>query len=251
MGATLDALHRLQEIETQLHVIHQRMEAKRREVKAQTRRMAEVEQNRGDQHDRMKTLQMEIDRLELDRKGREDEIAKYREQMKITKTNKEYAAIRVQINTLDANNRKLEDRILDLMTQMDQLKAEAGGIQAELDRQKERLDKVNEEYAELEAKTGPQVAKLKAQRVEASDRIPATALEAFERVCGYHESEAMAPVIQPHAKREEYICGGCQMSIPLQMVNALLGSDDIQTCTVCGRILFLEGPVTSDKAAAS
>jgi predicted nucleic acid-binding Zn-ribbon protein len=61
----------------------------------------------------------------------------------------------------------------------------------------------------------------------------------------------MAQIIQPHAKREEFICGGCQMGIPLQKVNAILGTDDIQTCDVCGRILYLEAPAAADKAAAS
>jgi len=251
MGATLDALHRLQAIETQLQALRQQVEGKRREISIQTRRLAELEENYRRQHDRIRQLQMDIDRLELERKSREDEIVKYREQMKTTRTNKEYAALRVQINTLDANNRKLEDRILGLMAQADQLKAESSTIQADRDRQLARLEKLKQELADIEAHTGPRIADLTARREEATFQVPASALEAFERVCEHHESEAMAPILRPHAKREDFICGGCQMSIPLQKVNAILGTDEIQTCDVCGRILYLEAPAAIDKAAAS
>lgn len=251
MGATLDALHRLQAIESKLQAVRHRLEAKRRELRVQSRRLAELEENHGRHHERAMHLQADIDRLELERKSREEEIAKYREQMKTTRTNKEYAAIRVQINTVDANNRKLEERILGLMEQAEQLKAEGEAVRADRDRQAARVQKLQQELADLEAETDPQIAALTAQREEATLDVPATALELFERVCEHHESEAMAQIVQPHAKREEYICSGCQMSIPLQKVNAILGTDEIQKCDVCGRILYLESPAAKDKAAAS
>jgi uncharacterized protein len=251
MGATLDALHRLQAIEHRLQAVRQRLGTKKRELKVQGRRLAELQDNNQRQHERMMQLQAEIDRLELDRKSREEEIAKYREQMKATRTNKEYAAIRVQINTLDANNRKLEDRILDLMSQSDAMKKEGASIQTDRDKQAARVEKLNQDFADLERETNPQIAELMAEREESTSRVPAGALEAFERVCKHHDSEAMAPAVQPHAKREEYICGGCQMGIPLQKVNAIMGTDDIQTCDVCGRILYLDATGAKGKAAAS
>jgi len=83
--------------------------------------------------------------------------------------------------------------------------------------------------------------------------VPATAMEIFRRIADYNDSEAMAQIAKPNAKRDEYICGGCQMSIPLQAVNALTmtTADEVQTCPVCGRILYLEAPAASDQAASS
>jgi len=251
MGATLDALHRLQAIESKLHVLRQRIEAKRREIRVQTRRLTKIRQDDEELHEKLKRQQADIDRLELERKGREEEIAKFREQMKITKTNKEYAALRVQINTLDANNRKLEDRILALMTHADELNVEAETTKKELRHQTERLERLERELAEIELQAGPQIEALLSQREQASYDVPPTALQVFERVAEHHESEAMAQIVRPHVKREGFICGGCQMTIPLEAVNATMNTDDIQTCNVCGRILYLEAPAATDPAATA
>ncbi len=251
MGATLDALHHLQAIETKLHQHREKIKAKRRAIKVQTGRLEKIRDAAREEHEKITRHQADIDRQEVERKSREEEIAKLREQMKITKTNKEYAAIRVQINTLDANNRKLEDRILEMMSQVDEYRAHAGTVDAEVAQQTERLEKLQQELADVEAGSQPQIQDLLAQREEATLHVPATALQTFERMAEYLESEAMAQIVKPNAKREEFICGGCQMTIPLEKVNACMNTDEVQTCDVCGRILYLEAPAATDRAATS
>jgi len=250
MGATLEALHRLQAIETSLYSLREKLQTQRRRIDLQARRVEKVRQSDQEQHDKLVRLQADIDRLELERKTREDEITKFREQMKITKTNKEYAAIRVQINTLDANNRKLEDRILGLMAQFDELKAQAGTIKEDLAQQTERLEKLEADLVDAEAESDPKIKELLDEREEAVFHVPATALQTFQRIAERHESEAMAQVVKPYAKREEFLCSGCQMSIPLESVNAIMNTDEVQTCNVCGRILYLHSPASTDQTAA-
>ena len=65
----------------------------------------------------------------------------------------------------------------------------------------------------------------------------------FERVAEYHEGDAMANVIKPHPKSDEFICGGCHMTITTELVNALMSRDDLQMCNNCGRILYLDKAV--------
>ena len=54
----------------------------------------------------------------------------------------------------------------------------------------------------------------------------------------------MVPVHKLHPKREEYMCGGCNLKVTLEIVNSLQTRDEIQVCKVCGRILFIETPQT-------
>ncbi len=35
-------------------------------------------------------------------------------------------------------------------------------------------------------------------------------------------------------------CGGCNMKVALEIINALQSRDEIQTCSACGRLLYLE-----------
>ena len=101
--------------------------------------------------------------------------------------------------------------------------------------------------AELEAKLSAQIKDLEAQREEASEEVPPEALRTFERARDKHDGEAMAMVEQPHPRRAEYICSGCNMSITLETINSLQSRDDVQVCHVCSRILYLD---TTAKAAA-
>ena len=50
----------------------------------------------------------------------------------------------------------------------------------------------------------------------------------------------MADVQKPHPKRDEFVCGGCHMTITAEAVNALMTRDELQTCNNCGRILYLQ-----------
>jgi predicted nucleic acid-binding Zn-ribbon protein len=63
--------------------------------------------------------------------------------------------------------------------------------------------------------------------------------ETFHRVAERHEGEALAAVEVVNAKRNEYCCGGCNMSVTLQTVLAMRTLDQLQTCGSCGRILYL------------
>ncbi len=242
MGATLDAIYRLQNIELQLKHLREQTEAKKRTVRAHRRRVAALDEQI--QEKRTQTLQQQIqaDRLDLDVKAREADIAKQREMLNRAKTNKEYAAILTQINTSKADNTKLEDRVLNLMTLIDEVKGQVALLQADREREVKRADELDGELAKFEAGISDQIKSLQAQREAASDVIPPQALATFERIAERHEGEAMARVVQPNLKREEFICGGCNMSVTLEQINALQTRDDIQQCNICGRILYIDAP---------
>lgn len=247
MGATLDALHHLQQIESRRHALKNKVYGKRREIRVLKGRVAKIQEKKDGHHEKTKVVQVDADRFELERQSREAEIAKLREQMKITKTNKEYGAIRTQINTLDADNRKLEERVLGLLTQLDDLKAEEEQIDKDLVDQTERFERFKRELVAIEAEVNPKLEELQAQHEEAAYHVPTTALQTFERIAEHNESQALARVTKPNAKRDEFICGGCQMAIPLQSVNAIMSTDEVQTCHICGRILYVEDPTEKDK----
>ena len=70
-------------------------------------------------------------------------------------------------------------------------------------------------------------------------------LSTFQRACERHDGEAMAIVERVHPKRSEYVCSGCNMSVTLEIVNALQSRDEIQTCQICSRILYIESPASA------
>ena len=243
MGATLDALHRLQNIETQLRSLRRQVETKWRSVDARKRRLAALEKQITETHARIKQAQGEADKLELDRKTHEEHIARLREVLNQARTNKEYAAILTQLNTDKAGALKTEDAVLAALGRVDELKKQEAQYRALFDKERSALAEIEQTAKGLEAKLAAQLTDLETQRETAADGIPPEALMLFERACEKHDGEAMATIEQLHPKRAEYTCNGCNMSITLETINALQSSGDaVRICETCSRILYLEAP---------
>jgi len=240
MGATLDALQRLQEIETQLRSVREQIESKRRSVQTHKRRLVSLERQITEVHDLIRKAQAEADRLELQRKTQEEHITRLREMLNRARTNKEYAAILTQLNTDKASTLKLEDAVLSALGRVDGLKKQEADLRASLQKDQARAGEVAQSAAELDARLSQELTGLELQRQEAAGSIPPEALNMFERACERHEGEAMAAVEQVHPKRAEYTCGGCNMSVPLETINALQSRDVVRPCETCLRILYLD-----------
>jgi uncharacterized protein len=240
MGAVLEALQRLQQIETHLRSVRGQIESKHRSLQAHQRRLATLERQIADTHDQTRQAQTHADKVDLDRKSHEEHIKNLRERLNQTKTNKEYAAVLTQLNTDKADALKSEDQVLGAMAKVDDLKKQEADHRAALEKEQGRMSEVKHSVAELEGKLAAQLKDLEARREEAAEAVPPEALRTFTRARDKHEGEALAMIEQPHPRRAEYICGGCNMSIPLEVINALQSRDDVQVCHICSRILYLD-----------
>src|ERR1041385_3617736 len=131
MGATLDALHRLQEIELQIADIRSGIDRKARAVTRQQVRIQALDVKIAALTAAIRHDQIEADRFDLDVKSQEAEIAKLRQALNAVKTNKEYSAILTQLNTNKADNSKIEEKVLLALTQIDAKKKEMAGLHEE------------------------------------------------------------------------------------------------------------------------
>jgi predicted nucleic acid-binding Zn-ribbon protein len=240
MGAILDALHRLQEVELQIAEINRVIQRKVSAVKKQQQRITEIDAKISTQQLSLRTDQMEADRLDLDVKSREAEIAKLRGALNLAKTNKEYSAVLTQLNTTKADNGKNEESVLIKLTALDGKRKLITGLQEERQTEVNRLEEFKTAQSEAENKSRDRLKSLLTARKKAEADVPAAALDRFRRVADKNEGEAMAVIIRTHPKREEYSCGGCNMSITIEQVNAVMSRDEAVLCNVCGKILYLE-----------
>lgn len=240
MGATIDALLQLQKIESKLRSVREQIAAKRRTVQARQGRVAKLEKDIAEIHLTIRQAQAEADRSELDRKTREEHIAKLREALNRTKTNKEYASILTQLNTEKADALKIEDNVLAGMGRVDEARKREQTTRELLDKEKAQVQELVRSAREGEEQLAEEQAELERQRAEAAAQLSPSVLAVFERACDRHEGEAMAMLEKVHPKRAEYVCSGCNMSIPLEIINSLQSKDEVRLCQTCSRILHLE-----------
>lgn len=245
MGATLEALHRLQEVEIQIAEIRSTVERKQRAVRRQRRRIADLDARIQADQNQIRNEQVEADRLDLDVKAREAEITKYRQALQAAKTNKEYSSLLTQLNTLKADGSKVEDRVLALLGQIDKRKAELESVIGERAAEAEKLSALEAEAREAEERNRDRISALEAQRDEAAAGVAPSALEVFNRIAQKNDGQALATVVRTNPKRAEYACEGCNMTVTIEQVNAILSRDDAVTCNNCGRILYVDAPAAS------
>lgn len=247
MGETLEALQRLQSIELQLAEIRRDREAKARRVEHHKRQIRKAEEKLATGQAAIRERQARADALQLEAASFEESIDKHRQALNTAKTNKEYAAILTAMNTEKADCAKLETQIIQELDGIQSLRDDAAKIEASVVKLSEEAVLAEAALRKHDGKWQQQREALQADREVCADKVPPAALAIFNRVAEHHDGEALVPVAKLHPKREEFICSGCNMKLTLEVINSLHTRDEIQVCTVCGRILHLETPPTPQR----
>jgi predicted nucleic acid-binding Zn-ribbon protein len=241
MGPTLSALVDLQVIEQDLTQLRRRQRARRNAVTSQEARIDKHHQERDALKASCVNRQKEADSLELDLRESEERINHLRVALNSAKTNKEYAAVLTEINTHKADNAKLEDKALKIISDVDETKKQIETIDGLIAEEEKKLEEIKSSIAEELARLDGVIGELVAKRTEAAAKVAPSALELFDRLAGQYYGEAMARV-QVSGKKPpySYICGGCFMSLNAEHANALQSKDEVRQCDNCERILYMD-----------
>lgn len=240
MGAKLEALLELQQIEQQIVDIRRQLARKHRLVKRQSKSVRELQESlESEKHD-LKRAQMQVDEVDLELKGRNANVTRLREQLNLVKTNKEYAAVLAELNNEKADVKRLEDRAYELMAGMEARKEGLAARKASEQSELQRLEDLKQQAGQTDASFAPTLKELEAKREKAIELLDAETQKLFSRLSERYEGEVLAEVDRAHPRRDEFTCGGCYMSVSAEAVNTLLVKDEVVTCPNCGRILYAE-----------
>lgn len=241
MGQILESLLRLQDVEKQLHTVRSRLRARRQAVDVQQRRVDQLNEQRDALREQAKRRRADADRFDLELKDRDQQVTKLRAVLNGAKSNKEYAAILTQINTIKADNARIEEQGLEVMQDVEALKTQADELQQGIDQAQAKLDEARQSsQAEID-KLEAMLAKLQARRAEATEGIDPETLALFDKLCESLDGEAMAPIDRQGRKQPyQYTCGGCYMTLNPEHFNALSSRDEVRQCDNCQRILYIE-----------
>ena len=240
MGLTLDALHRLQEVERELVRLRSEKAEKERAIVVSQRLLRQIDEQVVTKKAQTQQHQLKAQHLESEIRLHEDHVKKLREQLNTTRTTREYAAILTEINTQKADSSKLEEQALQALQSVDQAKAELTQFDEQRTALLLRIEKAQANLEQFISRTKESWKNLEQRKEELAQHVPGTTLTKFERVAEYHDGDAMAVVVRSHPKRDEFVCGGCHMTVTAELVNALMGRDELQMCNNCGRILYLQ-----------
>jgi predicted nucleic acid-binding Zn-ribbon protein len=234
----------------QLQSLDQKIAALEKEVAALPKHIATIEKaleshNRKLEADRAALLANQKDRkkLEGDIQVHQQKISKLKEQMLGAKTNEQYKAFQHEIEYVEKEIRKAEDRILDLMTESEPL--EANVRKAEVALKQEKVV-VEEEKARARKRTAEDQGFLDthhAQRAEVVAKLPKATVSLYDRIRVKLGGVAIAEVVNSR-------CQACQITIRPQYLQDLRKDTDLLRCEQCGRFLYINPPVSFEDVTA-
>ncbi|MDX2198089.1 MAG: C4-type zinc ribbon domain-containing protein [Phycisphaerae bacterium] len=240
MGAARDALRQLQEIEHQIVDIKRQLRRKEGVVSAQEKKLAELRKSVEAEKAGIQRAQMDFNSLDVDVKARTAGIQKDREQLNAVRTNKEYAAVLKQLNNDKADLSRLETealaRLQTVEAQQAALQQRLQQLQSEESRREELVDQAAQARKSFDTRLG----ELQAQRAKVAASLPPETVRTFDRLSEHFDGEVLATVERTHPRRDEFVCGGCFLTVTAEVANALTTRDDLHLCKNCGRILTVK-----------
>jgi predicted nucleic acid-binding Zn-ribbon protein len=180
---------------------------------------------------RVRQLEIDRKRLELDVGTRTETIARLKTQQYQTRKNDEFQAIGHEIERYENEIRKIEDEELELMVLADKVKAD---FSEEEKKATAVQNSVARQTADLEEKSkalDSQLQGLTRERSELAGKIDEDVLAGFERL---FKSKGDAAVVAI----EHGVCTGCHMKVTTATAASVRAGKEIVSCENCGRILY-------------
>ena len=237
MLETIEKLLLLQDRDRKIHRVQQELaqigpERKTYQTKA-TATQAQLETART----RIKQIESDRKRLELDVETKKQQIEKYANQQLQTRKNEEYRALAHEIDTCKADITKIEDQEIALMEQAEQAQKEAGRLSREAEEIKKTAEGQITQLNQSEENLKKELAELQRGRAELAAAVDTSALNRYERL---FKSKGDNVVVGVH----HGVCGGCHMKLPAQILVNCQAQKEIIACSNCGRILYYTRDMT-------
>lgn len=227
----LQALVALQQKDKHLDAIQQ-------EIDAVPPRIAALKADLEGEKRHMDAAKAKIIALEKKKKSKELDVAakdeaarKHTVQLNDLKSNDAYKAMQAEIEAEKAAAGDIETEILQLMEEIDKVRAEEKAATAEFKKTEEFSKKDLERLeAELSHARG-RFATAKVERDATAAAVAPSELKVYNHIRGRGKPDAVVPVVAGH-------CGSCQINLTPGLILEVAKLKTLVTCESCQRILY-------------
>jgi len=223
----------LQELDSEIYALRNEKETKPLEIKAIEVSFDEKKQNLANLEKKSLDLQKQRKDKELELASKEEAAKKLQSQLYSLKTNKEYQTMLQQIQDAKADGSLVEEKILILFEESDKAKKEIDLENIKI-KEEEKVFIEQKKKVEIRIKEcDDRLAVLEAKRKQVAPGLDAKVFSQYERILNSRDGLAIVSV-------KNNSCSGCNMNIPPQVINLIKMYDNIITCEVCNRILYIK-----------
>jgi len=231
VAENLNTLVNLQEIDSQIINLRQKLDTYPLEIKKIDKLIEEIEK-------KFENEKNKLTNLEKKRKDKEREIAdinekikKLKEKTSQIKTNKEYQALLKEIETFEENVKKEEENLLLILYDYDETKKLLEESKKDFDEEKKKIELKKKEIEREIQLTHERIDQLKENRKKLVNLLPKEMYNEYMELMKKHKGLAVAEV-------KNSVCQGCFLHIPPQLYVEIKLNQQLHYCPQCGRILF-------------
>ena len=185
-----------------------------------------------DLEDKLKAIQVVQKELELDLKVKEEGIARADASLGLLKTNKEYQARLLEIENMKADKSIVEEKILLGYDEVDAARKALEAEKAAVAQYEKEFNAKKKQVDDDVAVIGDRLKVKESQRSRITPEVRPDYLSRYERVLKNKDGLGIVKVVN-------HSCGGCFMHLTEQVLNELKKYEQIITCDMCARILYL------------
>src|SRR5208283_141413 len=169
-------------------------------------------------------------KFEANIKDLQGKISKYRDQSLDVKTNDQYKALLHEIQFAEQEIRLNEDRILEVMVNVEAREKEVKAAEAELKAETAEIEK--EKERKVTAEDQKKLSEWNAKRDALRSGISEDILRQYERVAKFRGSGL--------AEVRDQKCMGCQVMLRPQTYNEVRNGEKVMACESCQRIYYFD-----------
>jgi predicted nucleic acid-binding Zn-ribbon protein len=209
----------------------------REEVAALPKRVAVIEQKLAGTKAHLEKVRVAAKADEANRKKFEanikdlqGKISKYRDQSLDVKTNDQYKALLHEIQFAEQEVRLNEDRILEVMVNVDAREKDVKAAEAKLKAETAEIEKEKEEARKVTEEDQKKLVEWNAKRDALRHGISEDVLRQYERVAKFRGTGL--------AEVRDQKCMGCQVMLRPQTYNEVRNGEKVMVCESCSRVYY-------------
>jgi predicted nucleic acid-binding Zn-ribbon protein len=181
---------------------------------------------------RLKDNQEARRNLEKDVAVYQGRLTKFKDQLSLVKTNKEYQAMQHEIATAQSDLGGVEEKVLELMLEADAITADVKRAEAALTIRQKEIDAEKKELTEELASVETSLKEAGEARAELVKGLEARLMSIFEQVARVRKGVAISTATR------DGLCAACHVRLRPFVFQQIRQNDAIIQCESCQRILY-------------
>ncbi len=234
MNQTLEQLIKLQEIDHRLMEIKEHMGDLPKTVESQELEITTIQSKNEQKQGRITQIDKDIRHHESEIEDFSTKLKKYKEQLFLVKSNKEYDAISQEIDHMKTTISESETVQLQFEEEKTELEETIKLNTNKIESTSESLSSNRIASQSAMSETTHEQEKLESNRKILFKDIESTYLSQYETLRNAREGVGMASIIGS-------ACGGCYSQLPPQIVIEIKENKQIITCPGCSILQFWDG----------